>query len=175
MSKVRRADLSRIHLAGILGAAAVLLSGCFATRGDHRRYDHAYYAPVEGQARDIFPDPVGSIDRTIPNRLGSLDVRPTQFSFETDRAARARSQLSPPAPRTQPAPPTSAPPATTPNVPPKSGAAPQEPAKPIRAPGRRITPGIIEANQPLPADPVVGLVPRLEPSVSLQQRVVPVQ
>ena len=175
MSKVRRPDLSRIHIASVVGAAAVLLSGCFATRGDHRRYDHAYYTPVDGHAQDIFPDPVGWIDRTIPNRLGSLDVRPTQFSFETDRAARARSQLSPPAPRTQPLPPAAAPPATTPNPPPKSGGAPQEPAKPILAPRRRITPGIIEANQPLPADPVVGIVPRLEPSVSLQPRVAPVQ
>ncbi len=175
MPNVRRLDLSRIKTASILGAAAVLLGGCFASRGDHRRYDHAYYAPVDGHPQDIFPDPVGWIDRSIPNRLGSLDVRPTQFSFETDRAARARSQLSPPAPRAQPAPPAAAPPATTPNALPKSGATPQEPAKPILAPRRRITPGIIEAAQPPQADPVVGVVPRLEPSVSLQPRIAPVQ
>ncbi len=175
MSHVRHpALLSALLHACAMSAVAVLLSGCFATSEGRRPfYDHAYYAPAHGEARDIFLDPVGTLDRTIPNRLGSLTVRPAQISFETDRAARARSQLAPPAFR--PTPPAA--PAPAPKVTPNAAPAPQDAAKPIRyrTPARQTAPGINAAAQQPATDPVVGVIPRqADPREALMQQALPV-
>jgi hypothetical protein len=66
-------------------ASAALLLGLLsgtspATAGGHF-YDHSYYRPVHGHARNIFHNPVGKLDTTITKRLPSLTVKPTEFDF----------------------------------------------------------------------------------------------
>jgi hypothetical protein len=147
----------RLRAAGVIGLSAALLGGCF-TFEDRRRpfFDHAHYAPVDGQPEDIFINPVGHVDRTIPNRLGRLDVAPVNYSFETDEAARKRAKLTlPPQPVIPPAP----------KVAPQSGAQPGAQA----APSADAPPAAVNRSlrQRSPARPVApGLTPGLTPGLA---------
>ncbi len=164
----------RLRAAGVMVLSATLLGGCFALEDGRRPYfDHAHYAPVGGVAEDIFINPVGHVDRTIPNRLGRLDVAPINNSFETDEAARKRAKLTlPPQPVVPPV-----------VVVPKAGsqtgreAAPggDAPSRPLRqrGPARPVAPNVVPAEpaptqsqtqlqdpilNPSSADPVSGVI-----------------
>jgi hypothetical protein len=117
----------------LASASAALLAGCASGRDGHwRHYDHSYYRPAEGDSASIFIDPVGWRDRTVPNKLGALDVK-RKSSFASDpneRAARQRSQLYP---RLT----TQTPPAAAPQAPESAQAAtPTPPAQPLSAPAQ---------------------------------------
>jgi hypothetical protein len=175
MSLVRSRKVSRFRSVGAIGLSAALLGGCFATQDGRRSlFDHAHYTPVGDQAEDIFVDPVGSVDRTIPNRLGRLDVVPTNYSFETDQAARTRAKLTlPPQPQI-PSP-------AVPKIGPQSGLPPGsqtdtelnvQPAAPNpplrqRSPARPVAPGVTlaappqaQSGGPTLTDPIAGVVPQ---------------
>jgi hypothetical protein len=183
---IRFRTMRRLRAAGVIGLSATLLGGCF-TFEDGRRpfFDHAHYLPVDGQPEDIFINPVGHVDRTIPNQLGRLDVAPINYSFETDEAARKRAKLTLPpqpviAPAPRVAPQSGAQPG--PQIGPQSGApaAPSADAPPAavnralrqRSPARPVAPGItpgVEIAPPMPSqtqsaaptltDPIAGVVP----------------
>jgi hypothetical protein len=105
VSLVRACTLRRFRAVSAVGLSATLLGGCFVFEEGRRPFfDHAHYTPVGGQPEDIFIEPAGDVDRTIPNRLGRLDVAPVNYSFETDEAARKRAKLTlPPQPVIPPA------------------------------------------------------------------------
>lgn len=176
-NSVRMSRVSVPSLA-ISGLVALLLAGCATGPGGHRRtFDHSFYRSADGGDRDIFPDPIGWRDRTIPNRLGALDAKLPKFfgvSEADEQVARQRRQL---APRVMPpAPPALAPqsstvPAPIPAPQPAEGAAPPvsvptptpalpaDAAKPIiyRSPARPVQPGI-PTTRPV-QEPTVELVP----------------
>jgi hypothetical protein len=58
-----------------------LIGASPAMAGGGHFYDHSYYRPVHGHARNIFHNPVGKLDTTITKRLPSLTVKPTEFDF----------------------------------------------------------------------------------------------
>ena len=68
------------HAAGVALVLGFLSGTSPATAGGHF-YDHSYYRPVHGHARNIFHDPVGRLDTTITRRLPPLTVKPTEFDF----------------------------------------------------------------------------------------------
>jgi hypothetical protein len=186
MSLVFSRKVSRFCRLGAIGLSALLLSGCFAFDGQRRAvFDHAHYAPVGEQAEDIFIDPVGHVDRTIPNKLGRLDVKPANYSFETDKAARARAKFTlPPQPQIPAVPKARPKTGLEPNAQPTFGAdtKPAVPSRPVqqRSPARAVSPGIEiapsptsqaqsqalpqpqppAAGAPLVTDPVAGVVPQ---------------
>jgi hypothetical protein len=80
----------------VAGAAAAVLAGCSTHDGRSRRViDTSHYAPVEGTASDIFPDPVGHVNPSMRQRLGSLDVKLPPPTDTINGAVRTRQQLAP--------------------------------------------------------------------------------
>jgi hypothetical protein len=80
MIKVPSATHVRIHAAGT-ALVVGFLSGTSAAMAGGHFYDHSYYRPVHGHARNIFHNPVGRLDTTITKRLPPLTVKPTEFDF----------------------------------------------------------------------------------------------
>jgi hypothetical protein len=183
---VRACQMRRLRAVVAIGFSAPLLGGCFIFEDGRRSFfDHAHYAPIGGQADDIFLEPIGHMDRTIPNRLGRLDVAPTNYSFETDQAARARAKLTlPPQPVIPPVPKVAPQSGAQPGslIGPQTGAqaAPSADAPPSavnrtlrqRSPARPVAPGVTpgveiapptspptQSAAPTLSDPVAGVVP----------------